>query len=279
MAEQWRLRTEIKKARERRRLTQKDVAAELDWSPSKVVRMENGQVGVSVTDLRALLQLYGVTDEQVVGELVDLAKAKGRRAWWDEYRDHLGPTMVTLLGLEGASSLVRQFEALVVPGVLQTEAYARTVLSLYHPPERVAPLTAVRLERQKMLLEQIGVEGFFILDEAAIRRWVGGPEVIREQLEHLKEVNRQPNITVQVITFDRGVHQGMHGSFSVYEFPSGDQDRAVFVERPGGTNIVQNDPDTAKSYVETFMELERLAVPAAELDQVVDRVLGEMLGG
>ncbi|MFT7841415.1 helix-turn-helix transcriptional regulator [Saccharothrix sp. BKS2] len=273
-----RLRTELKKARERKSLKQKDVALALDWSQSKVIRIESGTVNVSTTDLRALLAFYGIDDAVVVDELVELAKASRKSAWWDVHRPLLSSEAIKLLGLEASTTVIRQFQALLVPGLLQTEAYARATLSQYVDKAKVDPLALIRMERQRILAGEDAAEAFFILDEAAIRRWVGGPEVIREQLEHLKEMNRRPNVTIQVITFDKGVHLGMQGSFTVFEFPAEQQDYAVFLERPGGTEVIENDVNVGPQFVESFMQLEELAMPSSELDAVIDRVLAEVLG-
>lgn len=277
MALQRRLRTELRKARERNSLTQKEVAHALDWSPSKIIRIESGLNKISTTDLRALLSCYKVTDPAVVEDLVELAKASRQRAWWDVHRPLLSPELVELLGLEGSTTVIRQFQTLLIPGLLQTEAYARAILSIYAEQDKLDALALIRMERQRILEGEGAAEGFFILDEAAIRRWVGGPEVIREQLEHLKEMNRRPNVSIQVITFDKGVHRGMQGSFTVFEFPPDDQDYAVFRERPEGTQIIRNDPNAGPQHVDLFMELETIAVPASGLDQVIDRVLAEVL--
>jgi hypothetical protein len=164
-----------------------------------------------------------------------------------------------------------------VPGLLQTEAYAREVLSLYAPEDQLDYKVKIRMERQQILNGEDAPQAFFIIDEGALRRWVGGPDVVREQLEKLKELNRKPNISIQILTFDRGVHRGMRGLFEVFEFPTGDQDHVVYLEWSSGSTIIQNDAEQVSDYVEIFFELEALATPASKLDEALDRLIEEVV--
>ena len=205
VTQQRQLRAELRTAREAADFTQKGAADALDWSLSKLIRIETGAVRVSITDLRALLQLYGVTNQDKIDELVDMARSGKQRAWWDRYRPRLPQSFVTFLGLEDSTSLLRQFQPLFVPGLLQTEDYARAVVSLYNPHDEDAIERGVeiRMERQDRFYEKGHQRAFFILDESALRRQIGGPQVMRRQLERLKEVNRLPFVSIQVVTFDK----------------------------------------------------------------------------
>jgi len=275
VAQQRLLRSELRAARERAGLTQREVALSLDWSTSKVIRIEAGASNVSTTDLQAMLKHYGVADDRI-GQLVEVAKASRQRAWWDEYRGSLDQDFVTLLELEASTSLIRQFQSLLIPGLLQTEPYAREILKLYAKPDELDYKVKIRMERQQILDGEDAVKAFFIIDEAAVRRWVGGPGVVREQLEKLKELNRMPNISIQILTFDKGVHRGMRGHFEVFEFPTDEQDDVVYLEWSGGAQILQNNAAQVSNYVEIFLELETVASPPDKLDAVIDRLIEEV---
>lgn len=283
VTQQRQLRAELRTAREAADLTQKGAADALDWSLSKLIRIETGAVGISVTDLRALLQLYGVTDQEKIEELVDMARSGKQRAWWDRYRPRLPQSFVTFLGLEDSTSLLRQFQPLFVPGLLQTEDYARAVVSLYdpHDEDAIERGVEVRMERQERFYEKGHQRAFFILDESALRRQIGGPQVMRRQLERLKEVNRLPFVSIQVIGFDKGLQRGMESAFTVFEFPGDDQDHAIYIDQAGKERsvLIQNSPEDASRYVEAFIKLEEVATPPHELDAFVDRVLRESFNG
>ena len=273
---QRRLRTELRKAREGANRTQKNVAEALDWSTSKVIRIEAGAVNVSITDLRALLSYYGATDEHIQ-DLVEVAKASRQRAWWDKYDEaDLGLDVVKLLELEASTSLIKQFQSLAIPGLVQTEAYAREVLRLYAKETELEYRVKVRMERQQVLTGPDAAQANFIIDEGVVRRWIGGPAVLREQLEKLKELNRQPNITIQILPFEAGAHPGLRGLFTVFEFPTDDQDDVVYLEWSNGSTIIQNDSLKVADYAEVFIELEALATPGTELDNTIDRIIEEV---
>ncbi|MEJ2854467.1 MULTISPECIES: helix-turn-helix domain-containing protein [unclassified Saccharothrix] len=269
------MRAELRKARDRAGRTQREVADALDWSTSKVIRIETGAVNISTTDLRALLQFYGEPTD-VIEELVQTARAGRQRVWWDRYKQNISSEMVTLLEFESSTSLIRQFQSLIIPGLLQTEEYARAVLGLYFPEDQLEYRVKLRMERQRILDGDDAVKSFFVMDEASLRRWVGGPAVMRAQLQRLKEWAKRPNISIQVLTFDKGIYRGMRGNFEVFEFPTEDQDHVVYLEWPGGDTVIQNNPRQVSNYVEIFLEMEALATTPDEFDALVDRLMGEI---
>ncbi|MFD1148669.1 helix-turn-helix domain-containing protein [Saccharothrix hoggarensis] len=278
VTQQRQLRAELRAAREAAKLRQKDAADRLEWSLSKLIRIETGAVGISLTDLRALLQLYGVTDESTVEQLVDMARSGKQQAWWDRYRPRLPQPFVTFLGLEDSTTLIRQFQPLFVPGLLQTEDYARSVVSLYSPDDTdgIERGVEIRMERQDKFYDKGDQQAFFILDESALRRQIGTPQVMRKQLVRLKELNRLPFVSIQVIGFDKGLHRGMESAFTVFEFPAGDdQDHAIYIDQAGKSRsiLIQNSPEDASRYVEAFIELEAVATPSDELDIFIDRII------
>lgn len=233
-----RLTRELRRIRKDAGLTQEQVAAAIEWSLSKLIRIEGGGVSISISDLKSLLTLYRITDEDHVEELVALARAARQRSWFTAFRDITSPQYVTFVGYEAAASIIRQFEPTLIPGQLQTEEYARAV-TLEYAADRVDKLVEIRIRRQE-LLEEPRRLFFFILDEAAIRRQVGAPTnpgIMRRQLRKLIETARQPNITIEIVPFSAGVHPGMKGSFTVLEF-AGDDEDILYLEnaRGGGSN-------------------------------------------
>jgi transcriptional regulator with XRE-family HTH domain len=280
IVEQRRLRSELRRIRESARLYQKDVADALEWSTSKLIRIETGAVGITKTDLIALLHHYGVKDQKKIDELTEMARTSRQRAWWDKYREHFPAQFITFVGFEASAKLIRQFQTLTVPGLLQIREYTNALLNAYNIPADQIPLGVdVRIERQQLLDLERPPQLFFILDEAVLRRWVGGPEVMRKQLEHLKKLNRRPNISIQIARFDVGAYIGMKGSFTVFEFPHDEADYAVLLEYPDRDVLIQNNPVEASRFVETFFELEVISKPHSETEKTIDEILAGLPGG
>jgi transcriptional regulator with XRE-family HTH domain len=278
VVQQRRLRAELRKARDQAELTQAQVAEEMDWSVSKVIRIETGAVGLSITDLRALLQLYGVVDRAVVNELVEVGKASRRRAWWDSYRDLVGDVVARFIGLESSASLVRQYDSGVLPGLLQTPGYARATLSPFNTDQSVIDKKVeFRAKRQEILKPEYRVKFHFVLEETVLRRVVGGPVVMKEQLELLRKLRHQSNISIKMIPFSAGVHVGVGlGSFVVLEFPGDEQDHVAAVEHSGVGLGLQDDPEQVSKYVEAFVQLEDLAGSPNELDSLIDTLIRDL---
>jgi len=271
------LRSELRRARDQAGKTQKHVADALDWSTSKVIRIETGAVGVSTTDLKALLAFYGITDPAVIDDMVDAAKGLRKESWWDQYRGDMPAQFLTEISYEASSLRLRQFQSQVVPGLLQTEPYMRNLMkALGDTPALIELGVQVRMERQRRLFHDGGPEMFYVLDESLLRRWVGGAEVLRGQLNHLRDVATRPNVHIQVLPFSLGGHRGMFGSFTIFEFPLEEKDFAVRVEHSGPDVLIQDNPEQISFYLEAFFELEEIALPKGDLDAVIDRALAEL---
>lgn len=280
VTQQRRLRAELKRAREQSGMTQRDVAIALDWSPSKVIRIETGAVIISTSDLMALLPHYGITDRKRIDTLVEVARASRKQAWWDEFRPYFNQQFLTFLGYEASTIRLRAFQALLIPGLLQTRDYADAILrSGTEDPDRIALGVEIRSKRTQILDLKNGPELFFVLDEAALHRWVGGPEVMREQLLRLEELDQRPNISIQVVPFTAGAHAGMRGAFTIFEFPFEEEDFALLLEHPDGDVLIQNNPEEASDYVERFFELEAVATPKGELHKITRPILESLPGG
>jgi transcriptional regulator with XRE-family HTH domain len=260
-----RLRAELRKARQATDppLTQEQVAHEMDWSLSKVMRIESASSGISANDLKALLQLYGVKDPGQIDSLLALARAARERSWWSKYRDVAPPSLLQLIEYESAAHTVRQFENLLIPGILQTEDYARAVIRSYYEEgpgsDQRRALVELRTQREKLFDGDNPPSFIFVLDEAVIRRPVGGSSVMHRQLRGLLEVAEKPNITVDVVPFSVGLHPGMKGPFKVIEFADPQDRDIVFLEGPRG-DIISDDPADASSYKEMFERLRKVSL-------------------
>ena len=278
-----RLRTALREARLAANRTQRDAADALDWSPSKVLRIENGAVSVSTTDLRALLGYYGIKDEARIEELIKTAHL-ARRQSWAAYRDVLSPGYVSYLGYESAASMMLNFQPLMIPGLLQTEEYARATIRVLSSPDEsnqvVDRRVKARLERQKLLTRDDRPTMHFILDEAAIRRRVGRSSgLMIRQLEHLKEVAAREKITIQVLPFSEGEHEAMMGSFVILEFPSARDEDLLYLESAQGDLVVREGVKDTAPYKETFYKLEDLSRPKRSLSDDLDRLIEQMRAG
>jgi len=259
-----RLRTELRKARQDAGLTQEQVADAMDWSLSKMIRIEAGTVGISTTDLKALLDHYGLDDPDRRSQLVALARAARERSWWSVYRDVAPPGLLQLIGYEAASYIIRNFETLLIPGLLQTEDYARAVIPPFEEgttAERMDTLVEIRMRRQEQVDRDDAPLMFFILDEAAVRRVVGSRDIMRRQIHYLTELAAKPNVTIEIVPFTAGTHAGLRGPFVIIEFPDPGDDDVLFLEARG--DLIRggiSEEGDVSAHREVFEELRRLSL-------------------
>jgi len=228
-----RLRHELRRLREEAGLTHAKVASRLEWSASKVSRIETGQSRVQTGDVRDLLDVYGITDETTCEALVQLAREARRRGWWTRYTDVLGSG--TYVGLEAEAATLHTFEAQFIPGLLQTEDYASAIIragQVRPDPETLERRLAARLARQEILSRSDPPEIWAVLDEPVVSRPVGGPDIMRAQLQHLIELSTLPNtpLTLQVLPLSAGAHPGMNGPFVILTFHSPTDPPMVYLE-------------------------------------------------
>lgn len=265
-----RLRSELRRIRESAGFSQRDVAKAMDWSLSKLLRIETGAVSITTNDLRVLLAHYGITDKSRVDALVAVARASRERSWWSAYREVATPEHLTYLGFESSASIIRNFEPVLVPGLLQTDEYAREVITAIVGPEwdtkKVDALVDLRIGRQKLQLGRDDPPGMhFIVDEAVIRRVVGGPDLMRRQLRHLKDMARRPDITVRIVPFVRGMYPRLRVPFVILEFAGPEDEDILVVENPAGSMIVRESSPTDApdlnpvTYLQAFFQIEQLA--------------------
>jgi hypothetical protein len=252
-----RLRHELRRFREEAHLTHAEVAGRLEWSASKVSRIETGQSRVQTGDARDLLDVNGVSDEATREALVQLAKEARRRGWWTRYTDVLGSG--TYVGLEAEASTLRTYESQLVPGLLQTEDYARAVIQggdIRPNPETVERRVAARMARQEVFTRPDAPEVWAVLDEPVVMRPVGGADVMREQLRHLIEATERPNaaLTLQILPVSVGAHPGMQGSFIILSFPSPRDPPLIHMETATDGLYLEESPDIER-YTLTFNHL------------------------
>jgi transcriptional regulator with XRE-family HTH domain len=225
-----RLRLALRREREANGLTQGQIAEALEWSLSKVNRIESGDVTISNTDLRALLALLGVTDTTIIDQLSQDARTSRRRGWWDEpeHREHLTPAMLQFLQFEVEATAIRCFQPFAFPGWLQTPAYAEALLKLWDhtlaEADRAARL-AVRVRRHTQMLERADAQqNFIVVDESVVLRQYGGPEIMAEQLDHVRAVAENSQAMFRVLPLARSA-MSVLGAFTIFDL--GDEENAV----------------------------------------------------
>ncbi|HEY8534610.1 MAG TPA: helix-turn-helix transcriptional regulator [Micromonospora sp.] len=275
-----RLRAALRRAREAAGLTQEQVASAMDWSLSKVIRIEAGAVSISTNDVKALLQHYRVADPAQVAELVELARVSRRRAWWSRYRDALPPSYTALIGLESEAVVLRFFQAVGIPGLLQTEAYARAIFTASAPPERTTPADVdlaveVRMRRQREVLHRPQPPRMeVVLDEATLHRQTGGPACLREQLEHLVAMAERPEITIQVLPFT-ATDYAVAAPFTILSFADPDDTDVVYVEAAMIQDVIDN-PDAVRSYQLMFPRLQEKALSPEDSIALISKIASEL---
>jgi transcriptional regulator with XRE-family HTH domain len=259
---QRRLARELRRLREGAQLTIEQVAERLELSPSTVSRMETAQVGVRPRDLRELLDIYKVPDAQRE-ELLQIARERRQQPWWREYRDL--PNVV-LAGFEADAASISQYSALLVPGLLQIEAYGREVLAAIRVDARPVDIERrmeLRLNRQALLTSESAPHYWVVLDEAVVRRPVGGPEVMAAQLDHLRQAAQLPSVTLQVLPFSAGAHAGMDGEFTIFGYREPEDPDVVYIENTGGDAYIE-DAEVTRRYRRIFDHLRAAALDPAE---------------
>jgi transcriptional regulator with XRE-family HTH domain len=274
-----RLSTELKRLRDGKGLTATEVARKLEWPVSKVTRMERGEwLRPSPHDIGRLLDVYGVVDEREHEALTTLAREGRQRGWWHAYREMISERYSTYIGLEAEASSVFSFQPLMMPGLIQTADYARALI-LGGPSElgvEEAELRAkIRTERQKILTDEDPARLWVVMDEAAIRRAVGGRDVMRAQLQHALEITELAKVTLQVIPFSAGAHAGVGGAFAILSFPHDSDPDAVYVETIAGELFVE-DPEEVGRYKVAFQRLTAMALSPGDTITMIADVAAEL---
>lgn len=275
-----RLRAELRKLRRDRDLTQDQVAADMEWSLSKLIRIENGTVAISVSDLRSLLSYYAVHDPKRMEELLNLARAAKRRMWWDEYRTDVPAQLLTFIGFESESTQIGSFQPILFPGLLQTEHYARAVTALGARDFDVAELerlVELRMRRQTELFDREDPPHIVaVLDESVLRRQPDSTaETMREQLAHVIEFAQRPYASIHVIPYTAGAHPGWDGNFTIFEF--GDDDQVLYSQNnPTALVLLWEEQETVDKFVAILADLAKRALNPDESLEFIKRVAAEL---
>jgi DNA-binding XRE family transcriptional regulator len=263
-----RLRTELG-------LTRETAGAAIRASEWKIHRLENGQVGFKERDIIDLLRLYQVSDPTEVAEFVALAREANTPGWWQHYGDVLPPWFRTYVDLESVASLIRTYEGQFIPGLLQTDAYMRAVVHGAHleeTGEEVGRRVRLRMARQVLLTREGAPRLWAVIDEAALRRPVGGREVMVGQLERLLEAAKLPNVTLQILPFAAGAHPGMVGSLSVLRFPEEELPDLVYLEHLTSA-LYLNKPEEVDQYLHVMESICVRAAPPDQTAELLDQTL------
>jgi transcriptional regulator with XRE-family HTH domain len=269
------LGSQLRKLRESKGITREAAGYEIRASGSKISRMELGRVSFKERDVADLLTMYGVSDSAERDALIGLARQANNPGWWQHFGDVLPTWFQAYLGLEAAASLIRTYEIQFVPGLLQTPDYARAVIMLGHAgasAEEINRRVDVRLQRQQILTRSGGPQLWAVIDEAVLRRPIGGVDVMRAQIESLIEASKLPGVRLQIIPFMVGGHAAAGGPFAILRFPEPELPDVVYVEQLTSAIYLDKREDV-DHYA---MAMERVCIDA-EPPNHTPEILGKLL--
>lgn len=256
----------LQQLREKAGLTYEQAGRALDVTHVTVRRMEKAEVGLKLIYVEKLLQTYGVSGQTEIEEFLNLARQANQPGWWHSYRDVLPEWFSAFVSLEGESRVIRAYEPHYVPGLLQTEGYARAVLRAgmpHAPEEEIRRQVALRQERQALLERPEPPLLWVVMDETVLRRSIGGPEVMREQIDKLVAATELPYVRLQIMPFSVGPHSAMYGPFHLFRFPIEELPDVAFAESLLGAAYFDQRDD-----VTTFLEaLDRMCAQAAPVSR------------
>lgn len=263
----------LRHLRERAGVSFEDAARAIEVTPLTVRRIEKAEVGLRIPYVKELLRTYGVPTAEI-DDFVTLAREANRPGWWYKYRDVLPEWFKAYVSLESEASVIRLYEPHYVPGLLQTRDYATALMRVGFPnesKEEIARRVALRLRRQDLLAKPDGPAMWAIVDETVLRRPVGGPRVMRAQLDRLVEVLRMPKVSIQVMPYSVGAHPGAFGPFHHFRFGFSELPDVVYTENLAGS-VYYDRPEDVVTYLEV---LDRMSVQAEPVARTRD-ILGEL---
>jgi transcriptional regulator with XRE-family HTH domain len=269
---------QLRRMREAVGITPERAGYEIRASRSKISRLENGRVGIKIRDMTDLLTLYGVTDEALRSRFLTLVHQANEPDWWTKYTDILPDWFETYLGLEAAAATIRSFEVQFVHGLFQTEDYARAVTRRGRKAasaDEIERWVALRMKRQALLRRPNPPRTWSVMDEAVLRRPVGGRAVMRAQFQYLMEVAELPQVTLQVVPFASGGHPGESGSFTVLRFEERDLPDVVYLEQLTGAIYLDQRPEV-EHYLEVVDELSAEALTPDATTLFIEQVAREI---
>jgi transcriptional regulator with XRE-family HTH domain len=269
--------TELKRLRESAGLTQEDVAGQLDWHPTKIMRIETGRTAPHPNDVRVMLGLYGVADSGVLAGLLKLAKDARQRGWWYSYKDVLLSRFELFLGLESEADSIRDFELSMIPGLLQTDDYARELIRglMAFDAAEIERRVELRMARQQILDREDAPHLWAILDEAAVHRVVGGKAIMKAQLLHLANSAEHGRTTIQVLPFSAGPHPGQTGPFIILGFAEPIEPEVVYMETVGG-NLYVDKSEEVRLFSTVFDQLRAVALSPSQSAAMLQALAGEL---
>ena len=274
------LRLELVRMRKANRLTQEQVATALEWSPSKLIRVEGGRTSITKVDLDALLVQYGVTSESE--RLQALNRGARERAWWDAYRGQLlDPVYLDYVGYEAGAAIIRQFIGTVVPGLLQTREYVEALTEIGADAMQVAAVVNLRLQRQSELRQRsVSPRQDYVLDESVTRRHVGiskDPAIMPNQLRYLADMAEDDEfITIRVIPFKAGFHPGLASPFTLLEFDGGLPDILYLDAGMGTIRLLADNTPLIAEYRDNFETMLAEALPPDDSVEFIRAAAAEM---
>lgn len=274
------LRNELTRLRKESGLTQEQVATALDWSPSKLIRVEGGRSSITKVDLDALLTTYRVSSESQRERLQSLNRGARERAWWASYRDNIGATYLDFVGYEAGAAYIRQYDGAVVPGLLQTPEYAEVLTANSVDAVRVGLVVRFRLQRQEELAKRSAPpRHYYVIDEAVIRRHVGisqDPVIMPNQLRYIADrAASDERLTVRVIPFKAGAHPGLAGPFTLLEFDGPLSDVLFMWAGREDTLITGSDPRIGQ-YADDFEVLQENSLSATDSIELIRQAAEDM---
>jgi transcriptional regulator with XRE-family HTH domain len=273
-----RLIHELRRLRKENGLSQEEVARQLDWSNSKQIKIERGTMMMRIADVRALLALYGVNGKEREA-LIQLARDARQKSWWQSYGEAVPKWFEAYVGLEAEAAAIHAYQNQLVPGLLQTVDYARAVMEAVRPtidPEEIERQVSVRMERQTLLTrDDRPLDLWAVLDEAVLHREVGNRGLTRLQLEHLVEIGRRPNVTIQVLPYAAGAHASMGTSFVIVQLPEETDRDVVYLDDLTSSGYLE-EPEDLQMYRLVFDHLQAAALADDESAKLITRVAKDM---
>ncbi|MGD0558370.1 MAG: helix-turn-helix transcriptional regulator [Streptosporangiaceae bacterium] len=268
---------QLRRMREDRGVTLEQAADVIRGSHSKLSRMEHGRVGFKERDVADLLTFYGMGDGEQRAALLSLARESATPGWWHDYADILPNWVEPYVGLEAAASVIRTYQVQSVPGLLQTEGYARALIKVGNAAsdEEVVRRSELRIGRQDVLNKELAPRFWTVIDEAALRRPVGGSDVMREQIRHLIDMCDHPAVTLQVLPFRIGAHSAMGGPFTILRFAEPDLQDVVYLEQLTSAIYLEKAAEV-DSYMELMEQLCLQAAPTEGTQKVLAEILADL---
>jgi transcriptional regulator with XRE-family HTH domain len=267
----------LRRMRTEKGITRDEAANAIRATAWKIHRLENGQVGFKDRDLVDLLRLYGITDQQEIDSLLERAREANSPGWWFHYGDVVPPWLRTYMDLESAASLIRTYQGQLVPGLLQTADYARATIAgmlLPRTPEEVERRVTLKLARQQILTQPAGPRLWAVVDEAAVRRPIGGEQVIREQVERLIDAAGLPSVVLQILPVTVGAHPALAGAFSILRFADLELPDIVYVEHLVNAQYLDKRDDV-NPYLHVMDNISMRAAPPPKTVDILHKILKE----